>query len=756
MEEEVTEFDQFCLDFTLQMTGGQLSQALNALRTYALKIGYHDISQRVNERLLSYHCLLSNMQQGAEDPLRDELYNRLYESAYEESDLLIDRFNRLHYTDDGYYEMLRQVQKMEEAQQHQASVTETDSPSTHDSRLLTELQLQLMSLRDHQLTHGDNLEVERQMDQIVTDLFNRLWTDFPSTEGNISVTRQLLMMHHANDRQRCLLLTALTLNLFQWFDARKVRLLMDMISDDQPIEFLQRAWCGLVLVAMRHGKRIMHYADLVEGWDDLCLRYKHKNNPVLTLQLQILQTMKGLDVMHRLENEITDELEALNKQWQQDKAAEQQRKEGNRDTLPPVYDWNNYLLRSPLNQKLQELAQMRSEGVDILMTTFAKMSHVPYFAQPAAWLMPFDSNYSAVAQIVEKHPEIANIAKLFDHPSQLCNSDKYSFFFGFSHEMIHRGNALAELFSVQIQQSILGDEERHNPQRQAEMISRAYLHDLYRFFMIRHSSIGLNNPFLDESNLCELPLFSQWLNDAESLSTIAQFQQDKGDYDDAFTTYERLYKVHPTVDVIRSYAYCAYHKKEPNYPLTERLLLKANMMEPGNLRTLLFFARYYDHQQCYPEAVAILDEALMRYPDNTELLLDTARYLIKDQKFREALKVLYRAEILGDSHEADAVQLIVRCHLRCGDVEKAEAAVRKLMERWPTTVHCTVAAIVALRRGEFATAVKRCTTALQISNRYSTEEIYSFLENNRADLQASGIDWQMVNWMIDAVQMNVL
>jgi tetratricopeptide (TPR) repeat protein len=138
------------------------------------------------------------------------------------------------------------------------------------------------------------------------------------------------------------------------------------------------------------------------------------------------------------------------------------------------------------------------------------------------------------------------------------------------------------------------------------------------------------------------------------------------------------------------------------------------------------------------------------------LLLDTARYLIKDQKFREALKVLYRAEILGDSHEADAVQLIVRCHLRCGDVEKAEAAARKLMERWPTTVHCTVAAIVALRRGEFATAVKRCTTALQISNRYSTEEIYSFLENNRADLQASGIDWQMVNWMIDAVQMNVL
>ena len=61
------------------------------------------------------------------------------------------------------------------------------------------------------------------------------------------------------------------------------------------------------------------------------------------------------------------------------------------DDLNP--EWENWIDKSGITDKLREMGELQMEGADVYMSTFSQLKQFPFFRQMSHWFYPFDRQF---------------------------------------------------------------------------------------------------------------------------------------------------------------------------------------------------------------------------------------------------------------------------------------------------------------------------------------------------------------------------
>jgi tetratricopeptide (TPR) repeat protein len=711
---------------------GQLCEALTHLLHATRHAQQADLCDRVTDRLVAYNYLLSQVRSGAADPMRDEMYDKIWTEAAHINDVWADRMLQQADEATAYYTQRRRLKAM--------------VPADASESVVGYLQQQMLALSgqvDNAAAAPD--ETAKAVEELADECFNALWTDFTDGATDAMAGIQLVLLPTLSVSLRCLMLTGCTLSVLQWFDEAKTLMLVDRIEDEgEAEEVRQRAWVGLALILMLHGRRMEHYPKLKLRLERLRRSHSREaggRHPMTSIQMQIYQAFEADRARRCLEEKISPELQRLFRLKLQ---------HADEAMLRP--EWEESLRESSLHQYIQELNDLRREGADVMLNVFTALIHTPFFRRTSNWLRPYDRRNPEVTQRCARHKGLEVMATLFDRLPQLCNTDKYAFFIGFSTLPPQQSRMLQDALQEQVEAH---EQLYQNPpltHLRSEQIARCYLHDLYRFYTLHPQHEQWANPFAGEIHLSRIGLLRDWFGPGTQ-QALAAYLFGKRRYNDAFVLYRPLAEAADAPkELLQRYAYCAYVKEPSDPQRTERVLMECNRLYPGDDWTLRFLAHYYIKRQSYAEATALLDEALIHNPGHFDLLIEMAQCLLQNKAYDEALTYLYQAEVMGDK-EQDATRVIAWCHVLRRDWTKAESYAQRMMEVGNEPIDWVNAGLVALAQGDTATAVVRFAGSFRTKKPWSASDYSAYFRQIEADLLAHGYDQHLLTYARDAALM---
>jgi tetratricopeptide (TPR) repeat protein len=722
------------------LNAGDLCQALSRLVSETKESFYADLREQVDDRLVAYNYLLSYVKEGTPDPMRDDMYGRIYEEAARLNDLCADR--RLEAAEGSGSVYYKQRLRLRES-------LHDDAPASPILCFFEEAQ-KLEGIMEEAGQHtADTLQ---RKDAVAEQIFYAVWTTHPCTDAELEAVEELLTMPLFSWQQRALLLAALTLGALQWYDADRLNLLMNVAQRTSHVELRQRALVGIALIAAVHHSRMEHNPTLVEKITQLPGRLADSSpgeqqlNVFGSIQLELYRTDDARRARECLEQKISPELQRL-----------AYMKRGNgieefnlSDDADGAY--------TPLGKYIGEMSKMQQEGADVMLNVFTALCHAPFFRRTANWFLPYDPQSRAVRLRTSDDSSLVELSTLFDRQPKLCNTDKYAFFIGFSAMPADQRQDLVQTMTEQ-------DERRarrqSSPKAEAIQAQRRYLHDLYRFYTLSPQHGEFVNPLSADVHLCLMPLLRP-LFSAKTIGLLAGYLFDRGRYDDAFPLYEHL--MHettaeagkaPSRELLQRYAYCAYVKQDADLLLAERTLIDCNRRYPGDDWTLRFLAQHYIRRKSYIEATALLDEALMYQPTCYDLLIEMAQCLLNAGQYAEALNYFLRAEML-DETKHDATRAIAWCHVLLGQLDKAEDYAQQMMHPDNAPIDWVNAGLVALAAGNVPEAIRRFSGSFTVAEPWSAQDYRKYFSRIEPDLLAHGYNEHTLTLAREAAYMGVV
>lgn len=719
---------------------GRLYAALTRIIQEAKAAELWDIVEEASSRLSAYGYLLDYFQRGAQDPQREEIHGQLTEEAFRLNNRLADRLTE-QISLSIYYTKRKEV--LSWAQEYTTA------------HLLQTLQTRLC---DRIAAAAPSFTDTAPMEAAAEQLFYAIWTNFPYTDSDLLATRQLLTTECALPHQRELFVSALTLNLLQWFDTAKVLLLLDCIGPDQPQALQQRAWVGLALLLSTYPKRFKQNETLRQRLSLLKKKYLRPDgtSPLLTLQLQIFQSQEAGTVRKQIEEEITPELRRISADLRKKRTSPPDTPLNIREETAEAFnpEWEEHIRKSGLEKKLQEIGHLQQEGTDIMLNTFVGMKHFPFFYKLSNWLLPYTPQHSSIAQQWRRNPELKNMAELFERLSFLCSSDKYSFFLSFNNIPEAQRKMLTEVIRTQKEEH---DSQTPSPlsgSGQAEYLSRCYLHDLYRFFTLNPRHADFRNPFDNDIRLFLSEIVGDWFQSPSTLRVIAEYLFRKRRYDDAVTAFRLLYNQDRSEPTLQKLAFASDHQPVPDDGLTEAILEECNRIYPKKEWTLRYLANFHIRRKHYHSAIPILQEALQAFPDRWNLLMDTAQCFIQQRQFAEALPLLFKADLQKEG-TPKVEQAIAWCALLTRNNRQAERYIGKVLHHKGSAQGWLNAGHIALQRNDIGEAIRRYLKSFDTPEKWSLEDYDHNMAQDYEDLLSAGIDPHLLNMVQETVTKEV-
>ena len=65
-------------------------------------------------------------------------------------------------------------------------------------------------------------------------------------------------------------------------------------------------------------------------------------------------------------------------------------------------EWEEWIDRSGITDKLRELGELQMSGADVYMSTFSQLKQFPFFRKISHWFYPFDPQYQDIAKIISR------------------------------------------------------------------------------------------------------------------------------------------------------------------------------------------------------------------------------------------------------------------------------------------------------------------------------------------------------------------
>ncbi len=647
-------------DIIQLLDGKRLKEAFTQLCPLASETGNWKLASDAETLRTTYGYMLQYAAQGMNDPERGKLYTQLRRTGYELADCA--EFQRELKTSQGYFATkFRKVrQKPAHTFREIGMMLENLAEDMGVASLMT----------DEEKRNNELKSLYEQNERITDELFDKTWTSVLWTEEEANEAIALLDSPFIPSNTLAVMVSAATMNLMKLFDSHKFRFLLHAYRQCSEAIITQRALIGILLAAYYQEKRLSLY-------------------PELTAALSLLEdSSKTIEQLHNIQILflLSRETEKIDKKMREEIIPQMMRNPHMKSQDLKFIDIDDLEDKNPewekemkeISEGMRQLGELQMEGADTYMSTFSQLKSYPFFRQASHWFYPFDRRTVDVANffIDGKIKEKSFISLLLDSP-MFCNSDKYSFCLTLSSLPQSKREMLSAELGAQ-NETIRENSDRllSDGNEKANVTSRQYIHDLYRFFKLWMYRNEQHDLFTDKLAFWESSFLRPLLLQNERHRQIADYLFAKDYFSEAAELYNELVMIKPEdTDAWQKLGFS--YQKMKRYEDAVNAYSQADILKPDHVWTLKHLAQCYKRMHNYGKALEYFYRVETIQPDNLNLMLQIGQCLAALHDYGKALQYFFKVEYLDKTPE-NARRAIGWCYFMTGKYEEALHFYKKL------------------------------------------------------------------------------
>ncbi len=695
------------------LRAGRLRDAFKLIRNTTEGAMLWEIGDSVGRIEQNYAYMLRYLTDGAADPERDKMYADIVNETYRWLDVLTRRLRQPEQPT-LYFNTLRVISMRNQP--------------------LEQRILQFKQLLD---TNGD----KRTIESLEHDIFNYIWVTFPFAAADsdaifTAINDETLPLHLKYNMS-----AALMLGLMEYFDPRRLEMLMQIYDNDDNDQSLRSvALVALLLGLFKYSDRELpaSTANQLAAMKD---RPDWKSDLKITF-LELIRTRETERIKRTMEEDIIPGMIKL-RPGIIDKLRD---KDVDPESIEANPEWADMLEESGIAPRLRELSELQMEGADVFMSTFAKLKSFGFFNEISHWFLP----YSAERTEVESTGAPANFAQIVEKLPFLCDSDKYSVILSMSSIPEAQRQMIFSQFEAQTEAQIesMLSAEQSLPQNVRRATVNMFLQNTYRFYNLFRRKGEFFNPFEKGVNLLKVEALANDFDDPEILRVVAEFFFKLGFYDDALDAFIRLDKIsEPEAVIFQKIGYC-YHKLG-NLDKAIEYYHQAELFQPDSAWLIGRIAAAYRAKEDFSEAANYYRKLAEIEPSDIDTALLLGYVLTQNRKYAEAVQQFYKVEFL-DEKGTRALRPLAWTLFVNGDYEASQRYYAKVMQQEPTAGDLLNMGHVALAQSKYNEAISFYRQSLEKNGR-DTETFFKLMREDAQTLHDAGVDDRTISLVTDAV-----
>ena len=711
----------------------QLKSAIESVKELIELLHNWSLSEKLTELETNYKFMLHYLVEGKGDPQQDKIYNKLFRDTYIITDdaaesLLLQDSNTL------FFEKLR-FQNVRE------TLTLDDYRDVLRKQADTIKFLDLLENGEEKNARLKKNSIEHE--NTLRDLFYYLYTSPRANNDFIESLKVFIDDVVIPEHDKCMVISALTLNIFERFDASKILFLLDVCLRPQK-EIVARAIIGIIPIFQIYRRRCQLYSEFSNRLKLLSdnVQFNRMFIKAITGYIQAHETEK---ITKRLNEEIIPEMMNLSPMIGKKIKLDEWMGESGLDEKNP--EWQKILDDSGLTDKLQEFSDLQMEGADVFHSTFSNLKKYPFFNELSNWFLPFDAQHSSVSSIFSGELESSTMIQSMFESSLICNSDKYSFCFSimlmpeeYRNMMIGQLGAEGdELKKLQM------DEMNLNPNQKEDSIIKQYIQDLYRFFKLHPRSHNFNDIFNLPLNFLEIEEFHPIVLQPRFLEQIALYYFEKNNFREASEAYKILSGlVQPKSEFWQKMGYCKQMMADIKGALND--YLHADLIEENNTWVLNRIASCYRILKEPKTALEYYRRLEQFRPDDLNIQLNIGHCYLELKQYEEALNYYFKVELLN-SNNTRAWRSIAWCAFLSSKFDVAQNYYTRIIDNKPNAHDYLNAGHVEICLSNNVKAVEFYKLSQSIAG--SIDVFNSMLEDDMDELKEAGVDINILPIIVD-------
>ncbi|MDR1742873.1 MAG: tetratricopeptide repeat protein [Dysgonamonadaceae bacterium] len=714
----------------------RLKEAFDEIKTFMKTQSNWSFSEKMAEMETNYNYLIHYFLEGARDPEYNRIYNQLVRDTYALTDSIAESL-LTQQSSAIFFEKLRlsAIRPPVSAEEYRDTIGKQ-----MDAFAVIEL-LDNNNEKDARIQQAC-----QSHEHTVSDFF---YSTFSSPRANAEQTaayRRFIEDGLVPVNDKCMLVSALTMNILQRFDARKIELLLELCENPHP-EIALRAIIGIIPISQKHEKQWRLCPELGNRLKLL------SDNPVfnrrlLSAVIQFIQARETEKITKKLTEEIIPQMMKLSPMIGKKINLDEWMGESGFDEKNP--EWQKIFDDAGLTDKLQEFSEMQLKGADVFHSTFSNLKSYPFFHEMSNWFLPFDNGHSQVQQLFTDKMEGRTLLKSLISSPVICNSDKYSFCFSimimpenYRKMMISQLDAESEALN-QMQEEGLA----LNPHQKEEVIVKQYIQDLYRFFKLFPRRDEFTDIFALPLNYHRLEAFRPITSDARYMAQIALYYFEKNNFAEALEAYECLSITGETQsETWQKIGYCKQMLGDIEGAL--EAYLHADLIEENNTWIIRRTAQCYRLLKAPEKALACYRRLEHLNPADLNVQLNIGHCYLELKQYGEALNNYFKVE-LTDGQNARAWRSIAWCAFLSRKFDVAQKYYGQIIDNKPNVHDFLNAGHVALCLGNPKQAVERYRRSIELAGDFET--FRSMMKEDEDELQEAGVDTALLPIVLDVLR----
>lgn len=673
-----------------------LGEALELLQELANVLGDWKLLDEVADVNSAYGLLLYYMEQGNNDPAREQQHTNFIATCYNIAE--------------------------KAAQTERALVTGTSARMRSISEILKDMEnLELKNITSEPCEEDANKHVE-----LYTELFNASYDSFLWNDEAAAQAQEVIDSALIAENDKVLMASGLFINCLQAFDARKIIFFADNYSTATSSMLRIRMLVAVAFTLYTYRKRLFAYPVITSKLKDLC------NNPRFTTDMQnlqklIIESLSTHEVDRKMREEIIPAM-LKSHNFNPEKFGI--------DSLEEISEsnpeWKNF------EQQVGKLAELEAAGADIYYSTFSTLKRYPFFNNAANWLYPFEENHPGIPKQIRK-TGLKGIANALLKSDVLCDSDKYSFCM-----------LTTQMTDVQVNMIIsqlpeMGGYDTAIAQT-SESTCRNYLRNLFRFFYLYSGKSKPANPFETDMSLLDCNELAEAFKDKTEINKISAYAIKKGKYDMAIS-FLLLSETKGFADseVYQELGFC--YQKKKSYFDAIAAYEKANALSGDSKWTLQHLAQTNRIVGNYKDALNYYRLLETAKGEDAKIAFRCGECLVHLESYDDAMHEFFKAEYLNPDMTA-ATRAIAWCSILTDDIKQARKYYDKLLLKEEQGEDLLNAGHAAWIDGDTKAAVELYSRAYAELKR---EEFLKRMLSDKEILKTHGISNYDITFMSDIV-----
>ena len=673
-----------------------LGEALELLQELANVLGDWKLLDEVADVNSAYGLLLYYMEQGNNDPAREQQHTNFIATCYNIAE--------------------------KAAQTERALVTGTSARMRSISEILKDMEnLELKNITSEPCEEDANKHVE-----LYTELFNASYDSFLWNDEAAAQAQEVIDSALIAENDKALMTSGLFINCLQAFDARKIIFFADNYSTATSSMLRIRMLVAVAFTLYTYRNRLFAYPVITSKLKDLC------NNPRFTTDMQnlqklIIESLSTHEVDRKMREEIIPAM-LKSHNFNPEKFGINSLEEIS-ESNP---EWKNF------EQQVGKLAELEAAGADIYYSTFSTLKRYPFFNNAANWLYPFEENHPGIPKQIRK-TGLKGIANALLKSDVLCDSDKYSFCM-----------LTTQMTDVQVNMIIsqlpeMGGYDTAIAQT-SESTCRNYLRNLFRFFYLYSGKSKPANPFETDMSLLDCNELAEAFKDKTEINKISAYAIKKGKYDMAIS-FLLLSETKGFADseVYQELGFC--YQKKKSYFDAIAAYEKANALSGDSKWTLQHLAQTNRIVGNYKDALNYYRLLETAKGEDAKIAFRCGECLVHLESYDDAMHEFFKAEYLNPDMTA-ATRAIAWCSILTDDIKQARKYYDKLLLKEEQGEDLLNAGHAAWIDGDTKAAVELYSRAYAELKR---EEFLKRMQSDKEILKTHGISNYDITFMSDIV-----